>query len=366
MNKKISLIIPSVRLLKHWKSYEDNAINNKFNLNDIEVIIIDEDDYELREKNDKILENVDHRFFGIYERRKWFRDHDILNYIDLIPEKCHAETSFGLLLKYQENDTNNLIFQDDDTAATEDDYFGGHINQLNACSIEMIKTYDKWYNLLFDFYQLTNTYARGYPYSERKGNFSILEYKKSPVDVVMNQGFWKGQLDLNANDILPNLDGLTEQENIIFNERSIGICKETYIPICSMNLSFKPEVIPAFYQWDDFRFDDIWSGVIIKKIADHLNKTISNGKPFCHHYKEPRSTFKDIAVESKRLGENEHFWKYVNDTKLTGKTWSECYYEIAEHLYIRSDLFSTTKEYIPIKDYAIKMMQWLDCLEELR
>lgn len=46
--------------------------------------------------------------------------------------------------------------------------------------------------------------------------------------------------------------------------------KGTYLAVCSMNTSFTPEIIPAFYQlYMNFmgvdRFDDIWSGIFLKK-----------------------------------------------------------------------------------------------------
>ncbi len=71
-----------------------------------------------------------------------------------------------------------------------------------------------------------------------------------------------------------------------------------YLTVCSMNLAFEREVIPAFYQlpmddneWEVGRFDDIWSGVFLKRAADVLGKDIVTGYPLCEHNKAARPTF---------------------------------------------------------------------------
>jgi hypothetical protein len=51
-----------------------------------------------------------------------------------------------------------------------------------------------------------------------------------------------------------------------------------------MNTSFVSKIIPAFYQlymkhMGVDRFNDIWSGIFLKKIVDHLGDNISLGTP---------------------------------------------------------------------------------------
>jgi len=62
--------------------------------------------------------------------------------------------------------------------------------------------------------------------------------------------------------------------------------RDNYLTVCSMNLAFRREVIPAFYQlpmddneWEVGRFDDIWSGVFLKRACDVLGKRISQRRP---------------------------------------------------------------------------------------
>jgi len=53
-----------------------------------------------------------------------------------------------------------------------------------------------------------------------------------------------------------------------------------------MNLAFRQEVVPAFYQfpmddnrWDVGRFDDIWSGLTLKRACDVLRQADIQRRP---------------------------------------------------------------------------------------
>lgn len=352
--RKGLVIIPSIRELKYWKEYEQNASRHEYSLKNIDVLVIDENPIN-RKVNSKILENVNHWFYGFDERIAWLNDRNLP--IDIIPLRCHAETSFGLLWAYKK-DYDYIIFMDDDTAPTSDDYFRGHINQLfdhrekqfNYCA-------NKWCNLIGG-----NRFPRGFPYSERSPERPIIWQENIYVNAVMNQGLWCNQLDLNAADILPNVNGLTTPAAYANIYPNAIINPNTYITICSMNLSFKPEIIPAFYQLPMNsqgidRFDDIWSGVFIKKIADHLGQYISNGAPLCDHRKVPRSTFKDLKAEAYGLEINEELWKIVDNIRLEGTDWKECYRELA------NDLSMEKHEYFTFLGES--MEDWISVIEKL-
>jgi len=364
MNDKILTIIPSIRILKHWQKFLDNMDYYGFNPDNLEILVIDEND-EHRKVNEEILKNVQHSFYGERERKKWFNENKIKNLYDVIPKNCHAETSFGLLYAWKNrSEYSTVIFIDDDIAPTkEDDFFKNHTNQLGQRRTNVISNGTGWLNLMDAYYKIDNIYPRGYPYSER--NLSqYYEHKNRRIDVVLNQGLWVNQLDLNAIDILPNLNGLSKPlpgNSSIFNYQNIYIDKDTYTTICSMNLSFKPEIIPAFYQLpmginDIDRFDDIWSGIIFKKIADHLDKYTSHGIPLCEHIKTPRNTFEDIITESQGLKINEEFWKVIDGLRLTGTDWKGCYYEIALQLTGREGYYKTLSNY---------MLMWITAINQL-
>jgi hypothetical protein len=61
------------------------------------------------------------------------------------------------------------------------------------------------------------------------------------------------------------------------------------------------------------RFDDIWSGLTLKRACDLLGYAIYNGDPLCHHEKAPRSTFADLVNEVHGLECNEHLWEVLDE-----------------------------------------------------
>jgi hypothetical protein len=68
-------------------------------------------------------------------------------------------------------------------------------------------------------------------------------------------------------------------------------------------------------EWDVGRFDDIWSGVFLKRACDVLGTQIYTGAPLCEHNKAPRSTFGDLNNEVPGLELNEHVWEVVDSVE---------------------------------------------------
>ncbi|MFB6187763.1 MAG: alpha-1 4-glucan-protein synthase, partial [Halobacteriaceae archaeon] len=174
------------------------------------------------------------------------------------------------------------------------------------------------------------------PYSAMDETITVEE--KSSSEIVANQGLWTNIPDLDAVRILMDgdLNGqaqtLTSVEDF---DGSFVASRGNYLTVSSMNLSFKREVIPAFYQfpmddnqWDIGRFDDIWSGLTLKKAADMLDKQILNGSPLCVHNKAERSTFSDLNNEVPGLELNEHFWKAL----ATAPDEADDYYDAYEKM----------------------------------
>jgi hypothetical protein len=138
-----------------------------------------------------------------------------------------------------------------------------------------------------------------------------------------------------------------------------------------MNLAFRREVIPAFYQlpmddneWDVGRFDDIWSGVFLKRACDVLGKRIYNGRPLCEHNKAARSTFDDLHNEVAGLELNEHLWELIDDAGADADDYAAVYAAMADRLadgefdeYRNGAFFTHVGEH---------MRDWLDCLGALR
>jgi reversibly glycosylated polypeptide / UDP-arabinopyranose mutase len=89
------------------------------------------------------------------------------------------------------------------------------------------------------------------------------------------------------------------------------------------------------------RFDDIWFGIIFKKIIDHLGWNVSVGEPFVSHQKAS-NVFTNLKKEAPGIETNEIFWEFIDSIKLGDtKTPIDCMIEIGSSLETgmhRSDL----------------------------
>lgn len=356
---KACIIIPSVRKFEHWDKYRSNF--EKYG-HEPDIIVIDEEDGEARARN-RALISGDVQFFGGEERRKWFLDRNLADTV--IPPRSHAETSFGLLLAYERGGYDVVHFIDDDTYPDpHSDYLGVHWSALNG-GCELVKSTRKWINATGSYY------PRGFPYSQRYESESLLRGGEGgPREIVLNQGLWRGVPDMNAADILARggMDGRCDGEVEV--DRNFLVGYGNYVTVCSMNLAFRPEIIPAFYQlfmsreavYGIDRFDDIWSGLFLKKVLNHLEKGMSYGYPLCFHDKSPRDIFRDIRAEMEGLIINEVLWKVVDEIELTGGDYLNCYRELAEKLGAQSKRFHKP-DYI---DYMSKKMgRWTKLIEKI-
>jgi hypothetical protein len=107
-----------------------------------------------------------------------------------------------------------------------------------------------------------------------------------------------------------------------------------------MNLAFHRDVAPLMFfpmmgfdptgkSWGFDRYDDIWAGILSKKIMDHLGWGVVNGTPLVEHRKASKPT-ENKQKELRGMEANERFWKDVDEVKLIGINPIECYLELAK------------------------------------
>jgi hypothetical protein len=112
--------------------------------------------------------------------------------------------------------------------------------------------------------------------------------------------------------------------------------------MCGMNVAFRPEVVPAFYfllmgrDYEYDRFGDIWAGILVKKICDHLGYAVHSGEPAVSHQRAS-NVWANLRKEAPGLEVNESFWQAVDRVVLTKTTFGSCYAELANGLDIEGD-----------------------------
>ena len=344
----ICVTVPTVRNPEAVEAYVENARQHDFDTDRLHFLMVTEDFLDLAEIREMLDDlGVSGDVVGGEARDAWFEERGLGEYADIIPEASHAETSFGLLWMLEHEAFEYGVFIDDDTAPHPDfDFFGTHIDHLESGGddeIEHVSSDEQWVNVLYQNVEEHGLYPRGYPYAAM--DEEIETESKEAGEIVANQGLWTNIPDLDAVRILMDGDLQGQAQTRTTTEDFDGnfVAEDgNYLTISSMNVAFKREVIPAFYQfpmddneWEGGRFDDIWSGLTLKKAADMLGKRVMNGYPLCEHNKAERSTFSDLNNEVPGLELNEHFWEAL----ATAPDDAEDYYEAYEAMIEAVDGF---------------------------
>jgi len=364
----ICVIVPTIREYECIESYVANAREHGFDTDRLEFVLVTEDFCDTAAMQQMLDDlGVEGEVYDGSRRTEWFESRGLGEYQHLIPEASHAQTSFGLLYMWDRSFEYG-VFIDDDTLPHEDvDFFGTHMANIHyEGAIEQVASDEQWVNVLYQSEH--DLYPRGYPYAAMDEQ---IETDTAEIDeVVASQGLWTNVPDLDAVRILMDgdLQGQAQTRTTVEDYGTDFVAAPgQYLTVCSMNLAFRREVIPAFYQlpmddneWDVGRFDDIWSGLFLKRAADVLGKEIYNGDPLCEHNKAPRSTFSDLTNEVHGLELNEHVWEILDAVGEDADSYAEAFREMSEAL--ADGDFEDWENGAFLNFCGEYMLDWLDCL----
>ena len=376
-NGDVCVIVPTIREYECLREYVANAREHGFDTDRLHFVLVTEDFCDVEEMRAMLADlDVSGEVFDGSRREEWYGANGVAEYGHVVPAASHAETSFGLLYMWADDSFEYGIFIDDDTLPHDDvDYFGRHMENLAfGGSIERVSSDESWVNVLYDNADEHGLYPRGYPYSAMDETVETDAVEIEAGEVVASQGLWTNVPDLDAVRILMDgdLEGQAQTRTTAddFGDDFVA-ARGNYLTVCSMNLAFRREVIPAFYQlpmddneWDVGRFDDIWSGLFLKRACDVLDKRIYNGDPLCEHNKAARSTFDDLANEVAGLELNEHVWEVVDEAGADADSFEAVFAETADAL-AEGD-FSEWNNGAFLNHCGEYMRDWLECLDAIR
>lgn len=371
---KVYIIIPSINVLTNVSAFKDET---DLMQHEVKIIVVDEGDKGVRKANESLLSGFQCEFYGPTERMEWFKARfgsKYRDYLKVIPERCHAETSFGFLVAFEEEPDVVVELDDDVYPVKGHNVTQSHIDNLLKNSGVTLHSESKWYNTIENLSMKTEVdlYPRGHPYSPdvKSGRYV---WKKEKRKCALNMGLWSSCLDLDALTILYHggLDGRYNVEGIELKRRKVVVGAGTYFAVCSMNTAFVPKIIPAFYQlymkyMGVDRFDDVWSGIFLKKISDQVGDGVCLGRPLVLHNKRPRNTFKDLRAELEGMVINEALWRIVDALELDGKTYFDAYNSLTAELEKSLKKFDAPNHRKFMGFQIEKMKLWLDGIDRLQ
>lgn len=223
----------------------------------------------------------------------------------IISRRDSAIRSFGFYYAYKEG-YEKIVTLDDDCAPINSphQFYEEHLENLN--------NFSQW------AHSVPGQRTRGFPYGTTGTNHNVK----------VSMGLWENVPDYDA---VQELSG--NNPKLVLPTESRLMPNGQYFPFCGMNVCFEREVAPLMYfplQGEGYpyrRFDDIWCGVILKKICDHLGWQIAVGPPHINHTRAS-NVFVNLEKEAPGIGFHDTFWKTVDSIELSCNNAIECMREI--------------------------------------
>lgn len=278
----IALVVPTIRELdEFFNEWEDQFFP------ELQVYVVED-------RQDKTLE------LPKYVKHFCWRDikQDLEDDDWVIPRYTSAIKSYGFYRAWKDGAEITIVLDDDCHPRTGDELVRHCLNLEKKVPVSWMNT-------------LQVPYPRGFPYGLRQ-----------EAEVTVSHGLWDTNPDFDAPTDLLGVKQCELQLNRI-------VPKGAYYPMCGMNLAFKTKITPMMWFmlmgkfWDYDRFDDIWAGVVSKKIMDHLGYGAVSGEPIIKHTRKS-NPFDNLIKEAKGIKENETFWLQVDKIRLTKQTIPEC------------------------------------------
>jgi hypothetical protein len=238
---------------------------------------------------------------------------------DLIPRKTDTCRSFGFYMAWRQG--YRYVVTLDDDCMTQPGYLSQHEILGEYREVKSVQC-EPWYNTLDNLVLSPNGessphwYARGVPYWCRLEPPLAPRFGTSEGRIVCNMGMWLQVPDINGLDKIDH----DIPAGVAMREKLLAVRSGTNFSLCIMNVALLAEAVPAFYQLPMNteicnarldRFGDIWSGYILKKLADVRGDLITVGQPLVTHTKAG-NTVRETCVEHFGHLLETHFYRLVD------------------------------------------------------
>jgi hypothetical protein len=238
--------------------------------------------------------DIDHPSFTVYtwkDRRRMLGPLD-----EHFPRRNGSCRSFGFYRAWHESDPGEVIIALDDDCRVYNNEFAEEVVRSLSDEARPVATVAGDHLNIIDLYDqaVASLFPRGFPYSARVDYSGASVSESASRNVVFSLGLWKGIFDVNAVDKVTGGD--YKFPNAKLRHRSVLVAAGKFVSVCSMNMQFRREVLPAAYQLPMHvpvlrdgvidRYGDIWGGFILKMLIDLKGDALAVGEPMVEHLKE--------------------------------------------------------------------------------
>jgi hypothetical protein len=268
---------------------------------------------------------VDHPSFAVYN---WNDRRRILGALDeYFPRRNGSCRSFGFYRAWHESDPSEIIVALDDDCRVYEQRFAEEVERSLSNEARPVATVAGDHLNILDLYDQARAslFPRGFPYSARV-DYSPAAISEESVtrNVVFSLGLWKGIFDVNAVD---KVTGVAYKfPDATLRHRSVLVAPGKLVSVCSMNMQFRREALPAAFQLPMHvpvlgdgvidRYGDIWGGFILKTLIDVKGDALAVGEPMIEHLKEG-DYVRNIWQENLCHQVNDEFLRLLAEAKAT-------------------------------------------------
>ena len=357
---KTAIVTTTINLPVALESYTANLKNNGYTA-DVEFIVVGDNkspaatgDYLAKLAKDTGYEI---EWWDVARQKAWLKDQPELD--ALLPWNSVQRRNIAYL-RAVERGADVIITIDDDNYATDDDYLGGHGIVGRTIDLPVVSSSTSWFNSssLLVTEPSKPLFHRGFPTCKR-GPGEVLERGRHEARVVVNAGLW---LDVADADAMGHLDVPCEVLGFRdgFDGR-LAVAHGTNMVFNSQNTAFLRDTLPAMFlmpmgakcgELEVGRYDDIWMGIFLKVIADHLGDLVCVGVPLVKQMRNEHDLLKDALVEIPAQRITNTMTLSLPRVKLTASDYHGCYLELVDQL----EAALTVEPYTPAeRDYLTEM-----------
>jgi hypothetical protein len=197
---------------------------------------------------------------------------------EFFPRRNGSCRLFGFYVAWKESDANEVVVALDDDCEVYHEDFGARVEAALSVAPRPVASGNGRHLNIFDAYEDVPAalFPRGFSYSAR------LDYERCELTDTTEQapafclGMWQNVFDVNAVDKIAGPAYIHPAARL--THPSVVIAPSHLVSVCSMNMQFRRELIPAVFQFPMHvevmpgcvvdRYGDIWGGFVQKLLMD--------------------------------------------------------------------------------------------------